>query len=188
MDTSDPWTIHIKDTTDATRFRTAATQESVAYFNANKTILSTNSGRLAIVTSATNNTLHKQTDTNGGIVIDINHTGDGNQIPSTFFNLSEVAYIRVCMTFTHDAAIPDTATLANVSITADKILTDGGDELTNLFDPNDPDVFLRGRINSSGNAVAYADGQLVTGFIQASVGDVFKIETDKSLKTNGYTG
>lgn len=58
----------------------------------------------------------------------------------------------------------------------------------NLFDPNDPDVSLRGRINSSGNAVAYAEGQLVTGFIPASVGDVFRIETDKSLKTNAHTG
>jgi protein-tyrosine phosphatase len=188
LDTSDPWTIHIKDTTDATRFRTAATQESVAYFNASKTILSTNSGRLAIVTSTTNNTLHKQTDTNGGVVIDINHTGDGNQIPSTFFDLSQVAYIRVCMAYSSGTAIPDTATLANVSITADKILNDGGDEPTNLFDSNDADVTLRGRINSSGNAVAYADGQLVTGFIEASAGDVFRIETDKALDTNAYTG
>lgn len=62
----------------------------------------------------------------------------------------------------------------------------------NLFDKNDPDVVLRGRINSSGNAVAYADGQLVTGFIQAQVGDVFTIETDHGQSTatgaNGYTG
>lgn len=61
-------------------------------------------------------------------------------------------------------------------------------EATNLFDASDPDVFLRGRINSSGEAVAFADGQLVTGFIPAAVGDTFVVETDKSLKTNGHTG
>lgn len=61
-------------------------------------------------------------------------------------------------------------------------------EDVNLFDASDTDVSLRGRINSSGNAVDYADGQLVTGFIPASDGDTFKIETDKSLKTNNYTG
>lgn len=57
-----------------------------------------------------------------------------------------------------------------------------------MFDPNDADVTLRGRINSSGTAVAYADNQLVTGYISAAVGDVFTVETDKSLKTNSYTG
>ena len=63
-----------------------------------------------------------------------------------------------------------------------------GKEEINLFDPTDADVALGNRINSSGNAVYYADGQLVTGFIEASVGDIFVIETDKSLKTNSYTG
>ena len=58
----------------------------------------------------------------------------------------------------------------------------------NLFNKDDPDVFLRGRMNSSGAAVAFADGQLVTGFIPAAVGDTFVVETDKSLKTNGHTG
>lgn len=57
-----------------------------------------------------------------------------------------------------------------------------------MFDLNDADVTLRGRINSSGAAVAYADNQLVTGYISAAVGDVFTVETDKSLKTNSYTG
>ena len=112
---------------------------------------------------------------------------------STFFDLSQVAYIRVCMAYSSGMAIPDTATLANVSIKADKILDDGGgDEPTNQFDPNDADVTLRGRINSSGNAVAYADGQLVTGFIPAQSGDVFTIETDHGQTSatggNGYTG
>ena len=58
----------------------------------------------------------------------------------------------------------------------------------NLFNKDDPDVVLRGRFNSAGAAVAYTDGQLVTGYISAAVGDTFVIETDKSLKTNGYTG
>ena len=62
----------------------------------------------------------------------------------------------------------------------------------NLFNKDDPDVVLRGRINSSGKAVAYADGQLVTGFIPAQVGDVFEIETNHGQTTatgaNGYTG
>ena len=61
-------------------------------------------------------------------------------------------------------------------------------EVVNLFDATDADVVLRGRFNSSGNAVAYADNQLVTGYIPASAGDTFIIESDKSLKTNSYTG
>ncbi len=70
----------------------------------------------------------------------------------------------------------------SISATAEKA------EAPNLFDASDPDVVLRGRMNSSGEAVAYADGQLVTGFIPAAVGDTFVIETDKSLKANGHTG
>lgn len=59
---------------------------------------------------------------------------------------------------------------------------------TNLFDKSDPDVVIRARLNSSGNTVAYADGQLATGFIPASVGDIIRLATDKDNKTNGYTG
>lgn len=58
----------------------------------------------------------------------------------------------------------------------------------NLFNKNDPNVLLRGRINSSGNAVDCADGQLVTGFIPVTVGDVIHLATDKDNKTNDYTG
>lgn len=61
-------------------------------------------------------------------------------------------------------------------------------EVVNLFDSTDADVLLRGRFNSSGNAVAYADNQLVTGYISGAVGDTFVVETDKSLLTNSYTG
>jgi hypothetical protein len=70
----------------------------------------------------------------------------------------------------------------SISATAEKA------EAPNLFDALDPDVVLRGRFNSAGAAVAYSDNQLVTGYISAAVGDVFRIETDKSLTTNGYTG
>ena len=63
-----------------------------------------------------------------------------------------------------------------------------GREEVNLFDASSEDVVINGRFNSSGNAVSYAAGQLVTNYIEASVGDIFVIETDKSLKTNSYTG
>ena len=188
LDSTDPWRIHICDTTDATRFRAFAANESVAFFDANKTILSTNSGRLMVMVSAQNNSLMKHTDSSGGVYIDINKTGDGNQIPSSFFDLSQVAYIRICMAYSSGTAIPDTATLANVSITADNITDEGSSDPVNLFNSTDSDVTLGARINSSGNAVAYADGQLVTGFIPAAAGDVFRIETDKALNTNSYTG
>ena len=58
----------------------------------------------------------------------------------------------------------------------------------NLFDKNDADVLLTGRFNSSKSAVAYAEGQLVTGYIEAKVGDTFTVVSDKSAKANGYTG
>lgn len=60
--------------------------------------------------------------------------------------------------------------------------------VVNLFDATDGDVLDTGRFNSSHNAVAYTAGQLVTGYIEAKVGDTFTLTTDKSLKTNGYTG
>lgn len=193
LNASEPWRIHIKDNGNATRFRASGNQESVLFCKSDKTVMNANYGRLTVNTNASGtNTLCKHSDSDGGVYIDINQTGDGNYIPSKFFDLSQVAYIRVCMVYSSGTAIPDTATLANVSITADKILNDGDDEPTNLFDPNDTDVTLRGRINSSGNAVAYADGQLVTGFIPVQVGDVFEIETDHGQTSatggNGYTG
>lgn len=58
----------------------------------------------------------------------------------------------------------------------------------NLFDSSDSNVLLRGRINSSGNAVDYGDNQLVTGYIEAKVGDIFTVTTDKANNANGYTG
>lgn len=123
LNASEPWRIHIKDKTDETRFRASVNQESVLFCKADKTVINSNYGRLAINTNASGtNSLCKHSDSDGGVYIDINRTGDGNQIPANFFDLSQVAYIRICMKFTRDTAIPDTATLANVSITADKII------------------------------------------------------------------
>lgn len=121
IDASEPWRIHIKDTTDATRFRANASHESVLFCKSDKSVISGNYGRLAVQPAASSNTLMKHNDSDGGVYIDINQTGDGNYIPSSFFDLSQVAYIRVCMTYSSGTAIPDTATLANVSIKADNI-------------------------------------------------------------------
>lgn len=62
-------------------------------------------------------------------------------------------------------------------------------EIVNLFDANDPDMLIGGRIkNSTGDAVYVGEGQLVTGFISASAGDRFNLITDKDNKLNDYTG
>lgn len=61
-------------------------------------------------------------------------------------------------------------------------------QIINLFNKNDADVLDKGRFNSSNSIVSYAAGQLVTGYIEAKVGDKFTIKTDKNAKTNGYTG
>lgn len=58
----------------------------------------------------------------------------------------------------------------------------------NLFNQNDPDVLLRGRINSSGNAVEYADNQVLSGYIEAKPGDIFTVTSDKANNANPYTG
>lgn len=123
LDSSEPWRIHIKDKTDETRFRASATQESIVFCKADKSLISGNYGRLAVnLNTGGTNTLCKHNDSSGGVYIDINQTGNGSYIPSSFFDLSQVAYIRVCMAYSSGTAIPDTATLANVSITADKII------------------------------------------------------------------
>lgn len=59
---------------------------------------------------------------------------------------------------------------------------------TNLFNKDDPDIVDTGRFNSSNNAVAFAEGQLVTGYVEGAVGDTFTITTDKANNTNTYTG
>jgi len=190
INTSEPWRIHIREIGNDTRFRATGAQESILFCKADKTVMNLNYGRFTVnKNTGTNNTICKYEDSNGGVYMDINKTSDGNYIPTSYFDITQVAYIRICVTYTGNITITDVNALANVSITADKITDEGGsDEPTNLFDENDADVTLGARINSSGGAVAYADGQLVTGFIPAVAGDVFRIETDKALDTNSYTG
>lgn len=123
MNTSEPWRIHIRDTSDSTKFRATAAQESVLYCKADGTVMNSNYGRLTLTaTTQTAPNVLKVQESDGGVYIDINKTADGNYIPATYFDVSQVAYIRVCMAYSSGTAIPDTATLANVSITADKIL------------------------------------------------------------------
>lgn len=59
-------------------------------------------------------------------------------------------------------------------------------EYVDMFDSSD--ATLNARINSSHNAVNYQAGQLVTGYIPVTPDSKIKVVTDKSLKTNGYTG
>ena len=124
LDSSEPWRIHIKDTTDAERFRANAGNESILFCKADKSIMNANYGRLMLFASVQTNSLQKYSDSNGGVYVDINRLGNGDVIPPSFFDLSEVAFIRVCMAYSSGAAIPDTATLENVSIKADNILAE----------------------------------------------------------------
>lgn len=48
-------------------------------------------------------------------------------------------------------------------------------------------VSIGARINSRGQAVSFADGQLVTRYIDASVGDVFTVKTDSANNVNAHT-
>lgn len=123
LSTSEPWRIHIKDNGNATRFIGSATQESVLFCKSDKAVMNANYGRLSVTTNAGGTkTLCKHSDSDGGVYIDINQTGDGNYIPSTFFDLSQVAYIRICMAYSSGTEIASTDVLENVSIKADKII------------------------------------------------------------------
>ena len=113
---ADPWRIHIKDTTDATRFQAMGSNESVMYYKSDKTVID----RLMVSTATSGTLLTKHGDSGGGIYVDINVLSNGSSpIP---FDLSQVAYIRVCMAYSNGTEIPSTATLANVSIKSDQIL------------------------------------------------------------------
>ena len=121
LDTSEPYRIHIREVGNNSMFRPSDTYNQIAFFKSDKTIMNTNYGRLTINTNTSGtNTLCKHDDSSGGVYIDINQTGDGNYIPSSFFNLAQVAYIRLCMHYS-SSALTSTDQLANVSITADKI-------------------------------------------------------------------
>lgn len=139
------------------------------------------------------NTLSNCASSNSAESIGINESFTANITANSGYTL-DGATVSITMggtditaTAYNGGAISIPAVTGNIVITiaaAEKVKT-------NLFDKNDPDVVLRGRINSSGKAVAYSDGQLVTGFIPAQVGDVFEIETDHGQTTatgaNGYT-
>ena len=116
LDSSDPWRIHIKDTTDASRFQAMAANEAIMYYRADNTVID----RLMISTAESGTVLTKHNDSGGGIYVDINVLSNGSSaIP---FDLSQVAFIRICVAYSSGTVIPDTATLANVSIKADKII------------------------------------------------------------------
>ena len=61
-------------------------------------------------------------------------------------------------------------------------------EVVNLFNKNDTDIHDTGRFNSSNATTNAAAGQLVTGYIEAKVGDVFTVKTDRALNSTSYTG
>lgn len=122
MNTSEPWRIHIRDTSDSTKFRATAAQESVLYCKADGTVMNSNYGRLTLTaTTQTSPNVLKVQESDGGVYIDINKTADGNYIPATYFDVSQVAYIRLCLMFS-SSALTSTDQLANVSIKADKII------------------------------------------------------------------
>lgn len=75
-----------------------------------------------------------------------------------------------------------------ITLSATTTIVGTAKPIVNLFDKNDSDLLDTGRFNSSMNAVAYQQGQLITGYIKASIGDTFTVVSDKSAKTNGYTG
>lgn len=121
LEVQEPWRIFIKDTTDTSRFIAQASQESILFCKEDKTVMNANSGRLTLAAGTVANCIGKFSHGEGGVYIDINKLSDGSYIPSSFFDLSQVAYIRVCMSYSSGTAIPDTATLANISIKAEKI-------------------------------------------------------------------
>lgn len=112
------------------------------------------------------------------------HYSDGSTVtksggvtvsPST---ISALGNNTVTVSYTEDGAtFTDTVTIVGTAV-----------PVANLFDKNDADVVDTGRFNSSNAAVAYQSGQLVTGYIAATVGDTFTVISDKSAKTNSYTG
>lgn len=93
---------------------------------------------------------------------------------------SSIAYVRITNAIRKSEALMDGG--AEMKVTVNEFKSG------NLFDQNDPNIVLGARINSSGTATTYADGQLVTGWIEAKNGDAFTISSDKSQLTNTYTG
>ena len=87
-----------------------------------------------------------------------------------------------------DNAVTITYTEGTTTVSGTVTIVGTAVPTVNLFDKTDADILDTGRFNSSQAAVAYQAGQLITGYIDGKVGDTFIVTTDKSLKTNGYTG
>lgn len=87
-----------------------------------------------------------------------------------------------------DNSVTVTYTEGVVTVEATVTIVGKAIPVANLFDKNDSDVVLNGRYNSSNAVVAYAEGQLVTGYIEGNVGDTFTLKSDKAQNANGYTG
>lgn len=117
----------------------------------------------------------------------------------------KAGYIAASGAFTNESvcqrfcgALMNGYTAEDVIITVSEDIDDGSTPDTpdepneptggNLFNKNDPDVLDTGRFNSSLAAVNFQAGQLITGYIEAKIGDTFTVISDKSAKTNGYTG
>lgn len=109
---------------------------------------------------------------------------DGHEDPITGATAVSPATIGVV----GDNAVTITYTEGAVTVSGTVTIVGTPVPVVNLFNKTDPDVVDTGRFNSGKLVVAYQAGQLVTGYIEAKVGDVFTVTTDKSLKTNGYTG
>ena len=142
------------------------------------------------------------TSTKGIPVIITTADANQNRVPDSTVDSGTIGTVTEAAVFGIIADYNDAAntkiTVVGVGRGTSRIIGDTGnsgdepsvtpDESVNLFDKTDADVLDTGRFNSSKAAVAYQEGQLITGYIEAKVGDVFTVTTDKSLLTNGYTG
>ena len=72
------------------------------------------------------------------------------------------------------------------SVTGNLVITVTETYTGNLFDP--AAATLSARINSGGNAVSAASGQLVTDFIPVTNTETIHLLSDKTQNTNTYTG
>ena len=77
-------------------------------------------------------------------------------------------------------------TVSIASVTGNLVITVTETYTGNLFDP--AAAMLSARINSSGNAVSAASGQLVTDFIPVTNTETIHLLSDKTQNTNTYTG
>ena len=81
-----------------------------------------------------------------------------------------------------------TITYTDGDTTVSGTITIVGTEAVELFKKDDNDIHDTGRFNSSNGITDMSAGQLITGYIEAKVGDVFTVETDRALNSNAYTG